>query len=257
MGTYVTVSGARVYYEVHGSGEPVVLLHGGGGTAESWSLQVPALAGRYQVFVPERRGHGRTADSDGPLSYAGMAEETAAFADTLGLGPARIVGWSDGGAVALHLALSRPDLVAKLVIIGQYANNAGATERCLALLDGGEDGRALFRQALEPPYAALSPDGPGHFPVVFGKWLRLWREGPSLEVSELSRISAPALVMQGDHDGVRVEHSAELARVIPDAQLAVLPGTSHAAPVEKPDLVNQILLDFLSDQRTPLIFDLR
>jgi pimeloyl-ACP methyl ester carboxylesterase len=91
---------------------------------------------------------------------------------------------------------------------------------------------------------------------VFEKWLSLWQEGPGLAVSDLAKISAPMLVMQGDHDGVRVEHSAEIARTVPDAQLAVLPGTSYSAPLEKPDLVNLILLEFLGEQQATLMFDL-
>lgn len=254
---YVEVSGLRTYYEVHGEGEPVVLLHGGGMTAESWSQRVPALARRYRVFVPERRGHGRTPDSDGPMSYEGMAAETAGFLDELGVGRARVVGWSDGGSVAMHLALSRPDLVAKLVVIGALAGNDGATGGMSDLLSGSEESQALLRMMFQPLYAALSPDGPGHFEVALAKWLSMWQEGPGLAVSDLAKISAPVLVMQGDHDGVRVEHSAEIARTVPDAQLAVLPGTSHSAPLEKPHLVNLILLELLGEQPTTLMFDLR
>ncbi len=253
---YVTVSGLRTYYEVHGAGRPVVLLHGGGMSAESWAQQVPALAEHYRVFVPERRGHGRTPDAEGPMSYAGMADETAALLDELGLREARVVGWSDGGAVAMHLALRRPDLVSKMVVIGAFANNDGATEGSAALLSGGEESLAMLHQMFEPLYTALSPDGPGHFKVVLEKWLRMWQEGPLLEVAELAGIGVPVLVMQGDHDGVRVEHSAQIARTVPDAQLAVVPGTSHTLPLEKPDLVNRMLLDFLGDEPAPMLFDL-
>ena len=257
MGRYVTVRGTQTYYEVAGEGEPLVLLHGGGMTVESWAQQIPALAEHYRVHVPERSGHGRTADREGELSYAGMADETADFMDVLGIGAARVVGWSDGGAVALHLALRRPELVRRLVVIGAHANNDGGSEDGLALVSGTEESLDVLRQMFGGLHAALSPDGPEHFEVVLKKWLRMWQEGPGIELSELGRIEVPSLLMQGDHDGVTVEHSAAMMRSLPLGQLAVVPGTSHALPLEKPALVNQLLLDFLSEDATqPLLFAL-
>jgi len=126
--------------------------------------------------------------------------------------------------------------------------------RVPAVRDHSEPGRlaALFR----PQYEPLSPDGPEHFPVVFAKWLRMWREEPDIELSALAGLTMPVLVMQGDDDGVRVEHSAAVARALPNAQLAVVPGTSHALPLEKPALVNQLLLDFLAEEQVPRYFPL-
>ena len=258
MGQYVTVRGTQTYYEVAGEGEPLLLLHGGGVTVESWAQQSPALAEHYRVYLPERSGHGRTADREGEASYAGMADETASFMAALGIGAAGVVGWSDGGAVALHLALRHPELVRRLVVIGAHANNDGGSEEGLALVDGGEESLAALRQMFGGLYAALSPDGPEHFEVVLRKWLRMWQEGPGIELAELQRIAVPSLVMQGDHDGVLVEHSAAMMRSLPLGQLAVVPGTSHALPLEKPALVNQLLLDFLGEDATaqPLLFAL-
>ena len=96
MDEYVNAGGVRTYYEIHGEGESLVLLHGGLATAESWAMQIPALAERYRVYVPERRGHGRTPDVAGPMTYEMMAEDTAAFLDAAGTGTAHLVGWSDG-----------------------------------------------------------------------------------------------------------------------------------------------------------------
>lgn len=212
MEAYVTVNGLRTYYQEFGEGEPVVLLHGGGVTVESWAQQVPALAEHYRVVLPERRGHGRTPDVEGPVSFAVMGEDTAAFLDELGISAARVAGWSNGGAVAMHLALHRPDLVSKLVFIGAHAENAETTEQGRALINGDAQSRAALQAMFEPIYAAFSPD-PGHFPVMLEKWLKMWQDGPGLAVEDLAAITAPTderTVQTGDpgdrgpveHDGV-------------------------------------------------------
>ncbi len=248
MGEYIDAGGLRTYYEVHGAGDPVVLLHGGLATAESWARQVPDLAAHYRVYVPERRGHGHTADVDGPITYAAMAADTANWLEAMSLTGAHLIGWSDGGAVAALVTIDRPDLVGKLVVIGQYLSLDGEWPSSRAALDDmatDADTRAMF----EGLHGPLSPDGPDHFPVVYEKMMRLWREEPEIPLTDIARITAPTLIMQGDGDWVRVEHSALLARTVADAELAVVPGTSHALPLEKPELVNALLLDFLKAER--------
>jgi pimeloyl-ACP methyl ester carboxylesterase len=247
MGAYATVNGLRMYYEARGEGEPVVLLHGGGVTADSWYAQIPALAQRYRVYAPERRGHGRTPDVEGPVTSDLMADDTVALLDVLGTGPVHLIGWSAGGTVALRLALRRPDLVRKLILISTGISRDGSTAADDELVHGPDV--AALAEMFRPQYEPLSPDGPGHFPVVFDKWLRMWRAEPEIELSTLTRLRMPVLVMQGDDDGIRVEHSAAIATALPDAQLAVVPGTSHTLPLEKPALVNQLLLDFLAERQ--------
>ncbi|MCX4749992.1 alpha/beta hydrolase [Kitasatospora sp. NBC_01287] len=247
MGEYLTVNGLRTYYEVAGEGDPVVLLHGGGTTADSWYGQLPALAERYRVYAPERRGHGRTHDLPGPVSSELLAEDLAALLTELGTGPVHLVGWSAGGTVALRLALRRPELVRKLVLISSGVSRDGGTAADLELVS--EANTAMLESMFRPQYEPLSPDGPEHFPVVFAKWLAMWRTEPDIGFEDLPGLTAPVLVMQGDDDGVRIEHSAAIARALPDAQLAVLPGTSHVAPLEKPELVSRLLLDFFGEER--------
>jgi pimeloyl-ACP methyl ester carboxylesterase len=254
VGEYVNAGGVRTYYEVYGEGEPLVLLHGGLATAESWVMQVPALAEGYRVYVPERRGHGRTSDAAGPITYEMMAADTAAFLDATGTGAANLVGWSDGAVVGMLVALRRPELVRKLVVIGQYFNFEGEVPEFRAMIDyWGTD----LPEALHEVYDRVSPDGPEHFPVVLEKMMRMWREEPDLAFSELAGVRAPVLLMQGDDDIVKVEHSAALAATLPEAQLAVVPGSSHMAPLEKPVLVNQLILDFLSDHQPEKMMSLR
>lgn len=254
MGQYVDVDGVRTYYEIHGEGEPLVLLHGGSATVESWSMQVPALANHYRVYVPERRGHGRTPDVAGAITYEVMADDTAAFLDVLGSGAAHLVGWSDGAVVGLLVAMRHLELVRKLVVIGQYFNADGAVPGVRELLAHWEEN---LPKELHEIYDRVSPDGPEHFPVVLEKFTRMWREEPDIALTDLTEVRVPTLVMQGDDDFVRVEHSAAVASMLPEAQLAVVPGASHGMPLEKPDLVNRIILDFLDDRQPEKTMSLR
>jgi pimeloyl-ACP methyl ester carboxylesterase len=254
VGEYVNAGGVRTYYEADGEGEPLVLLHGGLATAESWAMQVPTLAERYRVYVPERRGHGRTPDVAGPITYEMMAADTAAFLEAAGTGAAHLIGWSDGAVVGMLVALRRPELVRKLVVIGQYFNFDGEIPEFRAMIDyWGSDPP----EELHEVYDRVSPDGPEHFPAVLEKLMRMWREEPDIALPELAGVRAPTLVMQGDDDIVKVEHSAAVAATLPDAQLAVIPGTSHMAPLERPDLVSRLILDFLSDHQPEKMMSLR
>ncbi len=242
--TYVEVNGLPTWHEVRGEGQPVVLLHGGFAGASSWSAQAPALArAGYRVHVPERRGHAHTPDVEGPLTYDAMADDTVAYLDGVVGGPAHLVGWSDGAVVALLVARRRPELVDRLVLIGQYYNSSGkVTGGLVDQLSAGGDQVMSF---LRTEYDQVSPDGPEHFPVVYAKTLRMLATEPELELASLAEVAAPTLVLQGDRDEVTLEHGAAVAAALPQGGLAVLPGT-HALPVENPDVVNALLVWFLA-----------
>ena len=251
-GTYVDAGGVHTYYEVVGAGEPLLLLHGGFATIETWGAQTPALAERYRVYLPERRGHGRTPDLPGRTGYDVMAQDTIAFMDALGISTAHLVGWSDGGNVGLEVALARPDLVRKLVLIGAAANFDGYTPALQAMT--AKLTPAFLPASMRQAYDAFSPDGPQHFPVVFEKLIAVWKTEPHHPLADLERVAAPTLVLVGDDDDITVEHAAAMQRAIPDAQLAVVPGTDHGLMFEKPELVNRLLLDFLANEQARKLF---
>jgi pimeloyl-ACP methyl ester carboxylesterase len=242
-GRRIDANGVDTYYEMDGEGEPVILLHGGFVSIESWTAQRAALAARYRIYLPERRGHGRTPDVPGPLSFEVMACDTIAFAEAIGLSSVDVIGWSDGAIVGLEMALLRPDLVRSLVFIGAAANLEGWTA------ESREDAANLTPESLpsfiREAYDRLSPDGPDHFPVVFERLVTVWRTEPHHELSELRRISARTLVLVGDHDGVTAGHAVAIQQAIPGAQLAVLPGSDHFLLFQKPELANRLILDFL------------
>lgn len=236
------VAGRPVHLERRGTGHPLVLLHGGLSGSEAWGRLLDLLVDGFDVLAPDRRGHGRTPDVDGPLTYQVMADDTVALLDALAPGPAHVVGWSDGAVVGALLAMARPDLVARLVLIGQYYDDDGKVPG--TFLDDLDALRDDPPAPLRDAYAALSPDGPEHFPVFLGKSLDLWAAEPHLDPAAFAGVRAPTLVLQGDRDLVRIEHSAQVAGTVPDGRLAVLPGT-HALPVESPDLVAALVTGFL------------
>ena len=171
-----------------------------------------------------------------------MADDTVAYLDGVVGGPAHLVGWSDGAVVGLLVAQRRPDLVDRLVLIGQYYNSSGRVTGGLTdqLTAGGDQVLAFLRGGYDP----VSPDGPGHFPVVYAKTMRMLATEPELDLGSLAAVGAPTLVLQGDRDEVTLEHGAAVAAVLPKGRLAVLPGT-HLLPVENPEVVNALLLWFL------------
>lgn len=251
MANYVDIGAVRTWYETYGRGDPLVLLHGDLATTAFWGAQLDALAEHFLVLAPERRGHGHTHDLEGPFSYTTWAEEAARFLSTVVGGPAHLVGWSGGASVALLVALGRPELVRKLVLIGAKADVAGMvpefepSTRLPADSDAFQPFRALYK--------ADSPDGEDHWPVVFDKVMHLWRTEPHIPLDDLARVASRTLVVSGDHDLVSLEHTIAIFRAIPDAELAIIPGTSHMAMMEKPDLVNRIIIPFLRRSPAPMM----
>lgn len=249
MGQYAEVAGIKTWYEELGSGEPLLLMHGGMSDASAFALNAPQLAGSFHVYMPERRGHGHTPDVDGPISYAGMAEDTIAFLETVVGGPAHLVGHSDGANVALLAALSRPELVRQLVLISGNFHYDGLVPGVLDL-----ERAAGF---LEDTYARVSPDGREHFPLFVAKLVRMVAEEPTLSTADLAPVRSRTLVMAGDDDAIKLSHTAALYESIPDSELAIVPGTSHLLTLEKPALVNQLILDFLSTGPVPTLVPVR
>ena len=256
MGQYIDIGDVNTWYDEDGSGEPLVLLHGGLCTNETWGAQTPVFAERFRVIAPERRGHGHTADVPGPLTYDAMASDTIGFLDKVVGGPAHLVGWSDGGIVALLVALARPDLVNKMVVMGTNYDVDGiveGVEDVFANMDPNGDEMAMFRSL----YQMHSPDGPDHWPTVFGKFAEMTQREPHIPPAELGRISNRTLVVVGDDDMISLDHTAALFGLLPNAELAVIPGTSHAVGMEKPELLNRIILDFLEHEPAATLIPIR
>jgi pimeloyl-ACP methyl ester carboxylesterase len=251
MGQYVQAGGVRTWYDEHGTGDPLVLLHGGAVDSRFFEHNLPALAERFHVYTPERRGHGHTPDVEGPITYELMAQDTIAFLDTVVRGPSHLVGHSDGAVVAMLAAMHRPDLVRRLVLISGGFHHDG-------LLPGADQLEVdPIVEFLGKSYGEVSPDGEEHFPVVVAKIARMAAEEPTLERSTLGAIRSRTLVMVADDDIMRLDHVLEMYEAIEDAELAVVPGTSHFLIQEKPALCNAIILDFLTNEPVQTVAPMR
>lgn len=244
-----------IWYESHGSGRPLVLLHGGLATNATWAAQITGLSQHRRVIAVERSGHGHTPDRDGPLSYQQMTDETAEFLGALGLSSVDVLGWSDGGMVAFLLAARYPNLVGTLSLTGTGFSSEGyvpgAIQELIAL-EAPDPELQIYRDL----YAAASPDGPEHFSIVWEKIRKLWGE-PFDWHSQLARVAVPTLVIVADDDYVTVGHAEEMARRINQGQLAVIPGASHLVPMEKPELFNRLVLDFIEQPSVASLMPLR
>jgi pimeloyl-ACP methyl ester carboxylesterase len=252
MADYVSLAGVRTWYDEHGEGEPLVLLHPGGAGVDSRAFgpNLGPLAARFHVYTPERRGHGRTPDVPGPITFDAMTQDTVAFLETVVGGRAHVVGCSDGAIVSLLLALSRPDLVDRLVLAAGVFHFDGWLPEVI-------DPANEPPEFLERLYAELSPDGAEHYPVVVGKLAQLHTVEPALTPDDLGQVRSRTLIMAGDDDQVRLEHAVALYRGIPDAELMVVPGTSHGLLVEKPDLCNAMIVEFLTTEPVPTMAPIR
>ena len=241
MGVYVPINGHPTWIARTGHGPPLLLLHGGFTNSDGLLDVFARLGDEYELVAFDRRGHGRTADTDAPFHYADMAGEAVGVLEHIGRGAADVIGYSDGGIVAVLLALARPELVRSLVLIGANYRYDGLVPGVFDDL-GPESETAEF---LGPNYAERSPDGAEHWPVVLAKGDNMIHTEPTLTTDDLGRITAPVLVLVGDDDAILPAHTQSLYEALPKSQLAVIPGASHIAPYEKPALVFELVNDFL------------
>ncbi|MGH8903001.1 MAG: alpha/beta fold hydrolase [Egibacteraceae bacterium] len=250
MATYVELEGVRTWYEEHGTGDPLVLLHPGLVDSRAFAPNLDRLAERFRTFTPERRGHGHTPDVEGPISFELMAQDMIRFIELVVGGPARLVGCSDGAIVALLVALRRPDLVSRLVFVAGVFHYDG-------WLPPAIDPNTEPPPFMAASYGEVSPDGIDHFAVVTDKLARMHLIEPALTAEDLGNVSCRTLVMLGDDDEVTLEHAVALYRALPNAELAVIPGTSHGLLAEKPELCNTMIVDFLANEPAPTFAPIR
>ena len=244
-GERAKVNGIEMYYEIFGEGDPLLMIHGGGATIESWFCQIPEFSKRFKVIATDSRGHGRSTDGTGPINFNLMSADYIELLDQLGLKDVMVLGWSDGGVIGLEMAMRRPDLVKKVVALGTHARPSGMTDEFKTEIEGAN--AENFPAMLVEGYKALSPDGPEHWPVVFGKLKTMWSTLPDFKDEELRSIQCPILLIVGEHDIVREEESKRMASLMPKARLKILMGATHYSPVQIPDIVNKEISDFLED----------
>lgn len=250
QGKYVEANGLNIYYEEHGEGHPLILLHGGTATVTSWDERMPMLSKHFRVLALDTRGHGKTDNPAGKMTYGMLADDVAAFAQALNLEKPLIFGYSDGGQVALELGIKYPDLASALVL-GGTAYKFG--QQYFDALDGwgvhktGIDLEEMERDSADwIEYLKAEhnrPDNPDYWQTLMQQISELWWSVKDYSAEELQKITAPTLILQGDRDeGVDIEQTVEMYRAIPNAELAVLPNATHGALNET---AYQTVIDFL------------
>jgi pimeloyl-ACP methyl ester carboxylesterase len=254
-GQYAKVNGLNMYYEIHGQGPPLVLIHGAFCTIEGCFGQlVKQLAKSRRVIAVELQGHGHTADVDRPLKTTTMADDVAALMKTLKIGNADVYGYSMGGSVATQLAIRHPKLVRRLVIAGSSLTKEGAQPGTYEMIRA-LDPKMMEGSPFHDAYKKTSPH-PDKFRTLVGKIARLDSiDGYSADA--LRSIKVPVLFLIGDADYATVEHGAAMLRLFggggfgdtgqPRArsQLAILPGTSHLDLIDRAEWITLLVTPFL------------
>lgn len=264
--SYADVNGVRLWYEIHGSGRPLVLLHGGYGAVEMFAPILPAFAARRRVVAVDLQGHGRTADVDRPLRFESMADDIAELLRHLGLPEADVLGYSLGGGVALRTAIQHPGLVRRLVLVSTPCARRGWYPEVLAAM-AMQDERFAEQMRGTPPhelYAAVAPR-PEDWPRLWAKTGDLLRREYDWS-AEVAALTVPTMLVYADADSIPVHHMADFFGLLggghrdagwdgsdrPTARLAVLPGLTHYDIVTSP-AVPDVVLPFLTHEvRSPL-----
>ena len=252
---YAQVNGIKMYYEIHGAGKPIVLLHGAFNTINTAFAQlIPALSKNRRVIAVELQGHGRTADIDRPFSFESMADDVAALLKFLKTDSADIFGYSMGGGVAQQIAIRHPEVVRRLIITSSVYKYEGWTPETRAILP------MLTAEMFEPTpikqeYDKLAPD-PKHWKEFISKMKKFVTTTYDFGADKIKAIKSPTLIVIGDGDGVLPEHAIDMYRLrggsymvdfgpIHAAQLAILPGTSHISVMMQTDWIVSMVVPFL------------
>lgn len=233
-GHYLSTRGFKLYYETYGEGEPLLLLHGNGGSIENMANQIPFFSKHYKVIAIDTRAHGKSTDPSDSLSFEQIVDDFNALLDTLHLDSCYVIGWSDGGIDALLLAIRHPDKVKKMAFTGANLtpDTLGLTPFVFGLI------AAEHAQLLKQPHTAAIKNQQ--------KIVDLDLYQPHITLDQLHQISCPTLVIGGDHDAIPVLHTVLIAQNIPRSYLWIVPNSGHSVPIFKKDQFNPLIYDFFT-----------
>ena len=239
----IDYQGAKIHYVSYGQGDPVLLLHGGLSNRLSWFSQIPWLvaSGRMVILI-DTRGHGYSTKGHSKLSYQIFAEDTLQVLDRLGIQRTDVVGWSDGGIIALLLGLESPQRIAKIVAISANFHPSGVILEAESPQSVSNTG---FLKSIRDWFRGVWSGAGEQHPSLEAEIIELWRTEPQLEHSDLHAITSPTLVVVGENDIIDLNHSNELARMLANGRIEVIPGAGHAAPVTHAQEINQLIASFL------------
>ncbi len=231
-GTFVH-DGVTLYFETYGAGEPLLLIHGNGGSIGTLAAQIAFFKTHRRVIIMDSRDQGRSGDSAGPITYEKMTDDLAALLDHLKTGPVDVLGWSDGGIEALLLGMRHPDKVRKLVAMA-------ANLRPDAVYPETDEFAKQIVASITPE-ARKTPQGRRDLKVG-----SLLTDEPHIDLALLNKVTAPTLILSGDHDLIRLDHTVAIYEALPNAELAVFPNSTHFVPYDDPQLFNTTVERFLT-----------
>ena len=242
---YIDLRGHQVHsYEWDNKGEALLLMHGGLSQTSHWDYTVlPAIEDNFHIFGYDRTGHGYTGDQEGSMHFDFQYKEAVAYLEDVVKEPAHLIGHSDGAIISLMVALHRPDLVRSVILFGGLFHFSGTLP--MPEFDGN------IAQSDRDEYAATSPDAPETLEAKIRKMFSIWYSEPTYTVADVAKIQCPALVLVGDDDVISHHHTIEMFEALPQGQLAVIPGTSHQANKEKPEIFQMFIREFLKDLSYP------
>jgi len=253
-GEWVRTNGLHIYYETQGSGEPLILLHGGTETGHMWQPHIPSFAEHFRVIAPDSRGHGQTDNPTGELSYRLMADDVAALIRALDLTKPLVCGYSDGGQIALELGMRHPGLARALVVGAAWYKQSELYLQWAARL-GFETPGAVDFAKLPPSFIEYwktthrRDDDPGYWRTLLQHISTLWLTPLHYTPADFEEIAEPTLILMGDRDGsIPIEQPVEMYQLIPNAELAILPHATHMSALDS-QLFIGVILDFLLRHR--------
>lgn len=239
VGNYANIRGIKMYYEVYGKGEPLLIIHGNGGSINNFLFQIPYFAKNYQVILADSRAQGKTIDHADSLSYEMITDDLDALLDHLKIKNANVIGWSDGGIEGLLMAIRHPDKVKKLAVTGANLRpDTIAVDPYIQKMVMAENkmGADSLKKMKNPPAEMKNQL----------KLMHLLSYEPHIDTRELGKITCPVMVIAGDHDVITVQHTVEIFQNIPKAYLWILPNSGHSTPIFYRDMFNQVVGDFFA-----------
>jgi len=239
VGKYADIRGFKMYYETYGKGEPLLIIHGNGGSINNFLYQIPYFAKNYQVIIADSRAQGKSVDPTDSLSYEMMTDDLNALLDKLQLKSCYVIGWSDGGINGLLLAIRHPDKVKKLAVTG-----ANLWPDSTAVDPFVYKWALSYNKMLQDTIKKLTTRLPEAKNQL--KLARLLSYQPHITVQQLGAITCPTLVIGGDHDVILPKHTMLIAQSIPNSYLWIIPNSGHSTPVVKKDQFNQVVSDFFA-----------
>lgn len=246
VGKYYDIRGFKMYCEVYGQGQPLLIIHGNGGSINNFIYQIPYFSKKYKVIIADSRAQGKSADDGDSLSYEMMADDYSALLDAMKIDSANVIGWSDGGINALLLAIRHPEKVKKLASTG-----ANLVPDTTAVPREIWDMVVPFYKTLKTKTNKTQQEKDQY------KLLRLLVEQPHIPLTDLHKISCPSLIIGGDHDVIKPEHTMLIYQNIPKAYLWILPDSGHSTPIVYKDDFNNTVDRFFSTPYRTITGELR